>query len=273
MPLAKQVAEKDGLELDRVLAAMGQLGREAVLSGPRGHGVDQIAVDGGCAQRGRVVLARQREGIRHPGVARAEDHKAVGVAALGEVAIGPGIGGTTAVVVDVRGDDTAHRRPAGATLPPDRSRAGRRGKETLHGAAKVVRVARIGASGVRGRALGSGQELGVDGPAPLRETLILEKAMGVEGAHDLLDLLPADHLTVAAHDLRLDVDDGVFAVEERHDGQERPGEHEHRRCVPGRITHADELLTVLLDGKSLDVAAKTRALDHTLSRKFRAEPM
>src|SRR6185369_3680941 len=102
-----EIAEEDGLELDRVLAAMGQLGAEAVLAGPAGHPLHEVAVDGGGAERRRVVLPRERERIAHARVTGAEDHEEVAVAGLGEPTVGPGVCGAAPVEVDVGGDRAA----------------------------------------------------------------------------------------------------------------------------------------------------------------------
>src|SRR5262245_12775056 len=56
-----EITEEDRLEFDRVLAAMRQLRGETVLAGSACDGLDELAVDRGGSERGRVILARERE--------------------------------------------------------------------------------------------------------------------------------------------------------------------------------------------------------------------
>src|SRR4029079_18952006 len=92
-------------ELDRMLAAVRDLGAEEIeTSGASGQRVDEVDVDGGGTEWRVVRLARDGERLGHPRVTGAEDHEPVGVAALGEIAIRPGIGRAAAMKVDVRRD-------------------------------------------------------------------------------------------------------------------------------------------------------------------------
>src|SRR5207244_12197743 len=109
-----EVAKAHGLKLDRVLRPVRELRAEAVLARPRGQRLDEVAVDLRGPQRAFVVLARQRPGMRHPGVAGAEEHEQVRDASLRDVAIGPRVRPAAAVEVDV-GRDAGP--PPGALRP------------------------------------------------------------------------------------------------------------------------------------------------------------
>ena len=154
----------------------------------------ELPIDAGRAERRVVVLARQREGIGHAGVAGAEDDEEVGIAALGEVAIGPRVGGTAAVEVDVGRDEPAdstaleiaHRsRPCGEVKKPSMRRA------------QLSGVVGIGAARVAGRTAGRAEERVVDRSTAAGEGRAVEKAVRVELADELLETGPGDLLAVA----------------------------------------------------------------------------
>ncbi len=140
----EQVAQENGLKLDRVLTAVSELGREAILLHARGEPVDEFAVDDGRTERGRIVLASQHERIPHPGVAGAEDHEAVGVAALDEITVGPGVGGSPPVEIDVGGDEPAQGWRSQPAWGARRRRPG------PPGAVKKPSSARLSSSGSAG---------------------------------------------------------------------------------------------------------------------------
>ncbi len=140
-PPAEEVAKEHRLELDRVLRPMPDLRREAVVLRPTDEGVDEVLIGRGGAERCVVVLAREGKRHREARVAGAEDHEDIGVATFGEVAVRPGVGGTTAVEVDVGRDDRAHGRTARA--PVDPPGPGRRGEEAVHRAPQLVGIAGV----------------------------------------------------------------------------------------------------------------------------------
>src|SRR5256712_13990613 len=99
------------MEFDRVPDAVGELGPEAVLTRALRQRLHEVAVHGDVSEWARVVLPGERERVLHSGVASAEDHEDVSLAPLGQIAIGPRVGGTTSVEVDVWRDHGPHLRP------------------------------------------------------------------------------------------------------------------------------------------------------------------
>ncbi len=99
--------------------------------------------------------------------------------------------------------------------------------------------------------------------------------MLVEPLDELLEPGARNDLGVATHQLGLDVDEGVGAIEERHDLDDASGQHDDRRRVAGGIAERDELLPFVLDRKGLDgpeprvLGAHASGLAHP-SRYFRA---
>ena len=117
---AHHVGQHDQLQLDRVLVAVGQLVVEelgvAQLSGQR---LDHRSVGADRAEGRVLVEPRQREEVGRGGVGRAEDHEQVRVAGR-QGAVGVGVPGRATRVVDVRGDDQAHRLAGGRRRAPGR---------------------------------------------------------------------------------------------------------------------------------------------------------
>jgi hypothetical protein len=273
-PARVQVLEEDGLELDGVLATMRDLGREEVEAArPARQGVDEVAVDGGGPERGVVRFAGEGERLPHPGMAGAEDDEQVGVPALGEVAIGPRVGGAAAMEVDVRGDHGAHaagRRGGAPAVPRDGAGPAGAGEEPVHRAAQRGGICRVRAARVDGPPRRGVEEHAVHVAAPLGERRAVEKALSVEGSGKLADLLTAHALAPGAEHGRLDVRHRVPAVEERHDLEELGGDEDHGLGVPGGIAKAEEPPAVLLHGKGVDPAQARAVVAHD-ARKFRAE--
>ena len=249
----EEVAEEHRLELDRVLVAVRPLGGEAVLARPRAEPLDEIHVDRGRAQRRVVRLARERERVRHPGVTGAEDHEQVGVAALGEVAVAPGVGGAAAVKVDVRRDQRADGLRAG-TAAVDRPRALGRDEEAVEHRTQGRAVGRVRAAGMAGRPCRRREERAVDLGAARLEGRALEEPVLVERLRELLDARGLHHLALVAKDRLLDLGDVVASVEERDDLEQRAREHHDRRRVAGGIAQRQEALALVLDRERLDAA-------------------
>src|SRR5439155_19400238 len=112
-PAGEEVAKEDRLEFDGVLVAVGKLRAETVLPSPLSQRLRELAIDRYLPEGALVVLQRQRERVRHPRMAGAEDDEQVGVAPLRQVAVRPGIRGPAAVEVDVGRNDAYHAGPAG----------------------------------------------------------------------------------------------------------------------------------------------------------------
>ena len=250
---SEEVAQEHGLELDRVLVAVRQLGGEAVLSCARGDRLDEIDVDGRGAERRVVRLAREREWMRHPCVAGSEDHEDIRRAALGEVAVAPRIGRAAAMEIDVRCDERADRR-ASPRRAVDRSRPLRRGEEAVDHRGQRRRISRIRAARVAGRPHRRRQERAVDVGTPRLEARSLEKPVLVERLRQLLHAREVDVLAALAQDRLLDRIDVVRAVEERDDLEQRHRQHHDGGRVAGGIAQRQVTLAVVLDGERLDAA-------------------
>jgi len=93
----------------------------------------------------------------------------------------------------------------------------------------------------------------------------------VERRRQRLDLLGGDQLALAPHDLRLDVDDRMLAVEECDDPEEPDRKHDDRGGVARRIAQRDVALALVLDRKGLDRPQARRGRSAHGSRKFRAD--
>ena len=204
----------------------------------------------------------------HPGVAGAEDHEEVGLASLGQLAIGPRVRGAAAMVVDVGRDHAAHLG-RGRRRPVDRPRPIRRREESVEHRAQLGGLARVRSAGVRGRTGRRSQEAAVDDGAPVGKPRAVEESLLVERLGDLLDLSPLDELTVTAHDGGLDVGDRVLAVEEGHDLEEGPVQQDDRVRVAAWVAKGDAGPSLVLDGKGLHRPQPGNRLAH--SRKFSAE--
>ena len=267
-PVGEEIAEEDGLELDRVLDPVGQLGAEAILTRARGERVDEVAIDRGGPQRAGVVLPGERERVLHAGVTGAEDHEEVGSASLRQLAIGPRVRGAAPVVVDVGRDHPAHFR-LGRSSAVDRPRPVRRREEALEHPKELGGVPRVGSAGVGGRTGRRSEEAAVDDGAPVGKARALEESLLVERLGDLLDLSPLDELAVTAHHDGLDVSHRVLAVEERHDLEEGSVEQDDRVRVAAGIAQGDARPPLVLDGKGLHRPQPRHLIAH--SRKFRAE--
>ena len=264
-----EVTEEDGLEFDRVLDAVGELGPEAVLTRALRQRLHEVAVHGDVSERARVVLPGERERVLHSGVAGAEHHEHVGLAPLGQIAIRPCVGGTTAVEVDVWRDHGPHLGPADPAAV-DRARPGRRREESIDHRSELFGVGRVRRAGVGGRT-GRGREKAVvDGGATFGEARTVEESLLIQSLGDLLELSPLNEPPVTAHHRRLDVGDRVLAVEERHDVEEGSVQQDDRRRVAGGIAQGHTLPALVLDGKGFDPAQAGRGLAHAW-RKFRAD--
>ena len=170
--------------------------------------------------------------------------------------------------IDVRRDQAAH---AAAAEVADRSRPGRRGEEAVDHRAQRRRLGGVGAPGVTRRPARGVEEGAVDRVPAAPERRAVEESVLVECRRQRLDLLGADQLAVAPHDLGLDVDDRMLPVEERDDPEEPDRKHDDRGGVARRIAQRDVALALVLDGKGLDrPEARRRRLAHG-SRKFRAD--
>src|SRR5262249_30325818 len=159
------------------------------------------------------------ERMLHPGVAGAEYHEQISLASLGQLAIGPRVGGAAAGVVDVGRDHPAYFRRGARRTVGGAPAVGRR-EEPVEHRAKLAGLPRVGSIGVSGRTDGRGEEARVDEGAPVGEARTVEEALLVERLGDLLDLTPLDELTVPLHHDGLDIGDAVRAVEEGDDLQE-----------------------------------------------------
>ena len=109
-PAPEEPPQHHGLELDRVLAPMGRLGGEQIVTVAALERIEEIAIDLRGSQRRVVGLERHGEGIRHARVAGAEDDEEVRVGALEQRAVGPRIGRPASMEVDVRRDEPAKAR-------------------------------------------------------------------------------------------------------------------------------------------------------------------
>ena len=90
----------------------------------------------------------------------------------------------------------------------------------------------------------------------LVEARTLHGAGLVETRDQGLELGARHQLVVASHQLGLDVDHRVAAVEERHDLDHAAGQHDHRGRVAGGIAERQELLALVVDRKRLDGPVK-----------------
>ena len=264
-----EVLEEHRLELDRVLVPVRQLGAEAVLRSARGQGLDEIAISAGGPERRVVVLAGERERMAHADVAGPHDDEEVGRAPLGEVAIGPGVCGPTAMEVDVGRDDRLDRRGAGLRRPRDDSGAFLVSEEGVHRRSKLISFPGIGPAGMRRRPGRRAEERAVDLRPALREARRLEKSVLVEHGDDLVDVRSRDVFAlVPATEVGLDLADGVLAVEEGDHIDQRLRQEQDRFRVAGGVAQRDEALASLRHWKGFDPAELRRL--HQPSRNLSA---
>ena len=170
--------------------------------------------------------------------------------------------------IDVRRDQAAQ---AAAAEVADRSRPGRRGEEAVDHRTQRLRLRGVGAPGVTRRPARGVEEGAVDRAPAARERRAVEEAVLVERRRQRLDLLGGDQLALAPHDLRLDVDDRMLAVEECDDPKEPDRKHDDRGGVARRIAQRDVALALVLDRKGLDRPQARRGRSAHGSRKFRAD--
>jgi hypothetical protein len=102
--------------------------------------------------------------------------------------------------------------------------------------------------------IGSGGELGLDPPAPLREARAVEEARLVQPLRDRDHVGSGEAPAMAGGDDVPDLVDRVVPVEQRDHVQERDGQHRHLLGESGRIAETDHAPPVLLDGKRLERA-------------------
>src|SRR5439155_11675262 len=169
----------DRLELDGVLVAVGELRAETVLPSPLPQRLCELAIDRYLPEGALVVLQGQRERVRHPRMAGAEDDEQVGVAPLRQVAVRPGVRGPAAVEVDVRRYDADHARPAGGVAIKGSGALGRR-EEAVEQRTDFGGIHRVGAAAVRRRARRRLKERAVDRRAALGEARAVEEALLVQ---------------------------------------------------------------------------------------------
>jgi hypothetical protein len=105
--ISQHPPQHHGLELYRVLAAVSALRGQEVVGISALERFVEAAIHFRGAQRRVVGLERRCEGIAHAGVAGAEDHEEIGVGALEERPVGPRVGRSAAVEVDVWSDEPA----------------------------------------------------------------------------------------------------------------------------------------------------------------------
>src|SRR4029077_14586289 len=133
--------------------------------------------------------------------------------------------------------------------------------------AQRLRLARVGAAGVRGRPRRALPERVVGRATPRAEALAVEEARIVELIDQGADLIDRGRLPVTVAQDLADRLDRVLPVEERDQVEQRPRQHRDLVGEAGGITQRDAVLPLVLDREGLD-SPQARIADagHSASR-------
>src|SRR5258706_14998987 len=215
-----------------------------------------VGLDG--AERRGEVLERGDERARAAAVRRAEENVEVGAGALDELSVGPGVGGAAAMKIDVRRDDRSGRRaPA---VRPRLARAARGLKMAEELRLQLLRRVAVNPADVRRRAHRLPLKIVHHRPPAVEEAPVVQIELLVKRVDHLLYLFARENLPDLLGIGRLNIDDGMVAVEMAQD-EIAERRHDQRLGEMLGVAEADERLALLLDGKGLDVA-EPRAVFH-----------